>query len=490
MQLVMTSGLIVAAIAAALVALIGLATAVHSTRLRPHGYMHLIFYVMLLMVAVTSLLSGRNLNSLDLSSVDAGATGSHVQVMMQRLVSLVLLAVSGERIVSYLVRRDRPACGSPLLLAVFVLFWICTVAAPALFGAHPTLGHEYFYSLIIGIAAALTTPTERDLALNAVRDALLLFILVGLLPIPFKTTLVLQTAYAQGYLPGVPRLAGLAPHAVSLGALTQLFLLCLMVRPYPKAWLNRLAWTVGLTVIVLAQAKTSWICFVVCTGCVIVVRDGPTFWRRVGDPFRPAFGVTWITVFMAIVLTIALFLMFGHLGQRLSDFFSSSEGEQLASLTGRAKIWAVAIDVWQRNPVFGYGPNLWDDSFRAAIGMPFATHAHNELLDALSRSGTVGGAGLVIYATVLLVLSLRYARATDGLSLALFAILFLRSISEVPLILFGYGAELITPMLLIMTLSGAAAEARARRSSSKTATGLVVPARSARAGPLTSTPLR
>lgn len=486
-QFVMTSGLVVAAIAAALVAMIGLATAVHSTRLLPHGYMHLIFYAMLLVVVVTSVLSGRNMNDLDLSGTGNPAVSS-AQVMVQRLVSLVLLTVAGERIVSGFVGREPQARGSPLLLAAFVLFWICTVAAPALFGAHPALAHEYFYSLIIGVAAALTTPTERDLALKAARDALLLFILIGLVPIPLKSSLVLDTSYAQGFLPGVPRLAGLAPHPVSMGALTQLFLLCLMVRPYSRAWINRLAWMVGLAVLVLAQAKTSWICFIVCSGCVLLVRDGPRFWRRVGDPFRPEFGMAWISAFMAVVLGIALLLMFGHLDQKFADFFSSSEGQQLSSLTGRDKIWAIAYDVWQRNPVFGYGPNLWDDSFKAAIGMPFATHAHNELLDALSRSGTVGGAGLVIYSLVLLALSLRYARATDGLSLALFAILVLRSISEVPLILFGYGAELITPMLLIMTLSGAAAEARTRRGSKTASPGIA--ARSARPDSLASAPTR
>lgn len=264
-QFVMTSGLVVAAIAVALLALIGLAGAVHFTRLRPHGYMHLIFYVMLLMVAVTSILSGRNLNNLDLMG---DVALSQVQVMAQRLVSLALLTVAGERIVSHLVRREKTMVGSPTLLAAFVLFWICTVAAPALFGAYPKLSHEYVYSLIIGIAAALTVPLERDLALRGARDALFVFVLAGLAPIPFKTALVLQTSYAQGFLPGVPRFAGLAPHAVSMGALTQLFLLCLMVRPYPKVWLNRLAWVLGLTVIVLAQAKTSWVCFVVCTGCV------------------------------------------------------------------------------------------------------------------------------------------------------------------------------------------------------------------------------
>jgi hypothetical protein len=72
----------------------------------------------------------------------------------------------------------------------------------------------------------------------------------------------------------------------------------------------------------------------------------------------------------------------------------------------------------------------------------------------------VGAAALVFYALVLLVLSIRYARASGGLTLALFVALALRSISEVPLLLFGYGPELVTHVLLLMTLATAANDAR------------------------------
>ena len=88
--------------------------------------------------------------------------------------------------------------------------------------------------------------------------------------------------------------------------------------------------------------------------------------------------------------------------------------------------------------------------------MPNATDAHNQLLDTLARSGTVGAAGLVFYALTLLVLSVRYAKSTQGLSLALFLALALRSVSEVPLILLGSGSEFITHVILIITLASAA----------------------------------
>jgi len=463
-QAVTIAILVTGAVLAALSATAGMAGAVQLTARRSHGYMHLIFYAMLLMAALSNLLSGRDLSSHALSLTEPAALVRHPLVRLtQPLMSLLLLTIAGERIVTYWINRGKAAPASPVMLVAFILFWAGTVAAPALLGAHPQLSHDYVYPLVIGIAAVLVTGTERDLAWRAARNALLLFMVAGLVLIPLKPALVLDTSYGQGFLPGVPRLAGLAAHAVSMGVLAQLGLLCLLAHPYQRAWLNRLAWTIGLAVLFLAQSKTAWIAFVVCTACILAVRQGPSFWRRIGDPLRPELGVVSLLVFMAGVSAMAVLLMFGELDARLSSFFASAEGAQLASLTGRDQIWAIAYEEWQRNPVFGYGPTLWDASFRASIGMPNATHAHNQFMDTLSRSGSVGATALVLYALTLLVLSLRYARASGGLTLALFTALALRAMSEVPLLLFGYGTELVTHVLLLVTLAAATSEARAAK---------------------------
>jgi len=457
--------LVTGAILAALSASAGMAGAVELTARRSHGYMHVIFYVMLLMVALSNLLSGRDLSVHALSLTEPVALVRHPLVRLaQPLMSLLLLTIAGERIVARFLNRGKAAPAPPVILVSFILFWTATVAAPALLGAHRHLSHDYVYPLVIGVAAVLVSGMERDLALRAARNALLLFMAAGLLLIPLKPSLVLDTSYTQGFLPGVPRLSGLAAHAVSLGILAQLGLLCLLARPFERAWLNRLAWALGLAVLLLAQSKTSWIAFVICSLCLLAARQGPSFWRRVGDPLHPEVGIVSVLVFMAGVSALAVLLMFGELDARLSNFFASAEGAQLASLTGRDQIWAIAYEEWRRNPVFGYGPTLWDASFRASIGMPNATHAHNQFMDTLSRSGTVGATALVFYAVILLVLSLRYARASGGLTLALFVALALRSMSEVPLLLFGYGPELVTHVLLLMTLAAAASEARAARS--------------------------
>jgi len=463
-QPIVISVLVAGAILAALMAALGMAGAVHVTSRRAQGYMHFIFYAILLMVAMANLLSGRDLSSSNMKFDEVAVVVRHPLVsLMQPLASLLLLALAGERAITHWIRRDRAAQAPSALLIVFILFWGGTVAAPALLGAHPHLSHDYIYPLVIGFAAVLATATERDLAFGATRNALLLFLVAGLLLVPFKPSLVLDASYTQGLLPGVPRLAGLAPHAVSQGMLAQLGLLCLLARPFQRVWLNRLAWAVGLLVLFLAQSKTAWISFALCSACILVVRQGSSFMRRVGDPVRPEFGIVTLLGFMVAVVGAAALLMFGEIDARLSSFFDSAQGAQLASMTGRDQIWAIAYDEWQRNPLFGYGPTLWDASFREAIGMPNATHAHNQFMDTLSRSGTVGAAALVLYALVLLVLSIRYARASGGLTLALFVALTLRAISEVPLLLFGYGPELIAHVLLLMTLAAAVREARERK---------------------------
>ena len=455
--------LIAGAVLAALAATFGMAGAVHVTSRRARGYFHLVFYAILLAVVIATVLGDRDLAVVALSLAESPPTPRHpLLTIAQPLLSLLILTVAGERILTYWLRRDKTVRTPHFLLSMFVVFWLGTVAAPAMLGAHPQFSHEFVYPAVIAAAAVLASAVERDRAIAATRNALFLFMLAGLALVFIQPSKVLDASYSSGFLPGVPRFAGLAPHAVAMGLLTQLALLCLLAMPYRRVWLNRLAWIVGLSVLVLAQSKTAWIAFALCSCCVLVLRDGPGLWRRINDPLRPEFGMVLICGFVLALLASAALLIFGDIDDKVSGFFASTQGAQLMTLTGRDQIWAIAYDEWQRNPVFGYGPSLWDASFRASIGMPYATHGHNQFMDTLARSGTVGATALVLFASTLLVMSVWNARATGGLSLGLFIALALRSVGEVPLLLFGYGPELITLVLLLMTVASAPASAPVR----------------------------
>ncbi len=423
---------------------------------RPSSFLHWMLPAMLGLAALTTLLSGRDLSQLfaDLQS-GADLVRHPAVAWAQRAVSVLLLAVSAERIVSHVVLRKH--LPSTVLAWVFLAYWLATVACPAVFGSHPLIAHEYLYTLVIGLAAVLAGPADFDQIVGTARNALFAFLLAGFLLIPFDEPMVLDTSYTLGWLPGLPRMGGLAAHPVALAMLAQIALLCLWCKPFRRRWLTAAGWLVGGAALFLAQSKNAWVAFLLCGLCMLAVRQGASLWRRVGDPRSGGLGVVACGAVIAIALGLMGWILLGNAEDLAAGFFDSAEGAQLLSMTGRDRIWAVAIEEWQNNPLFGYGPGLWDAEYRASIGLLNATNAHNQFIDTLARCGTVGATALVLYAVVLLVLSLRYARATRGFSLALFLALALRSISEVPLLLYGYGTELFGHLLLIFTLASAAA---------------------------------
>jgi O-antigen ligase len=423
--------------------------------LRDNGYLNWVLPLMLAFAAVDVLLSGRDLSMMfaELAGI-AQANRNPIMPWLQRAVSLVLVIISIERIANHF-SQHRPVPSLPLAWA-YVAYWACTVAAPSLLGAHPQVSHEYTYALVIGFAALLATTQEIGRIVDGVRTALFLLVLLSVVLVPIWPSMVLDESYTQGLLPGVPRLGGVAPHPVAMGMYAQMFLLLLWARPFQRRWLTVLAWIIGLGVLFFAQSKTAWIAFILCSAAMFSIRTAPQMWKRISDPREGAFGIFACLIVMAVAAGVLGLALFADVGGAIDGFLDTSQGAQLMTMTGRDQIWAVAWETWNSHKLFGYGPSLFDDEFRLAVGMPNATNAHNQFMDTLARSGAVGAFALVVYALVLLALSLKYARRTGGLSVALFTALALRSISEVPLMLFGYGIEFVGHLLLVVTLAAAA----------------------------------
>lgn len=425
------------------------------------GLLHGVFPAMLLVGALAAATSGRDLTQSfsDLQAITEPARPT-ILVWVQRAVSLLLLLAALEQTLNHIALQRRTP--SPTLLAAFIAFWVGTIGAPAVLGAHPAISHELLYAPAVGIAACLVGASERDRILQAARNALMVLMLAGLLAVAIRPTLVLDPSYNAGLLPGVPRFAGLTAHAVTQGSLAQIATLLLWAFPYRHRWTNRAAWALTLGILLIAQSKAAWIACGVCLGVMALVRHGGGLRRGLADPRQSLSASLVLAGLAALVLASAVAVVVGEAGTRVSQFLESPEGARMASLTGRDRIWAIAAQEWSTHPVFGYGLTLWDAAYRARIDLPHATHAHNQFMDDAARAGSVGATMLVVYATVLLVMSVRYARATGGLSLALFLSLALRAVSEVPLTLLGYGSELFVHGLLLVLLAAAAGERPAR----------------------------
>jgi O-antigen ligase len=136
-----------------------------------------------------------------------------------------------------------------------------------------------------------------------------------------------------------------------------------------------------------------------------------------------------ITVMMTTV-TILGIVLFGDIGNQINMYFSSGAGADMMTMTGRDKIWAVALNEWHNNPMFGYGLTIWNEAYQAKIGIPGAVSAHNQFFQTLSSAGIIGVSGLFVYVTTLFWFSLKTAKSSQGLTIALFGVLIFRSISE------------------------------------------------------------
>ena len=140
-----------------------------------HGFLHWVMPAMLGMVALSALMSGRDLSQTFIELMSAGEPARGVVVVWaQRLVSVLLVGAAAERVINHVAQhRHLP---SPTLAIAFIFYWMATVAAPAFLGSHPLLSHEYLYTLVIGFAALLVTGSEVDRILSAARTALFAFI--------------------------------------------------------------------------------------------------------------------------------------------------------------------------------------------------------------------------------------------------------------------------------------------------------------------------
>lgn len=442
------------ALVAALVVVFVIALSIHWGNKRETGLVPYVFYPVLLQIAVTALLSNRDISGNEiLMGMQAVAARHPAGVWLGRLTSLFVIFACGERILHRLTSREKARPMPMLLFWALLLYFLSNIVSPALLGRHTDISHEYLYMFLAGYAALLMTRKEVDLSVISMRNATLLFLVLSVIVFAWKPNMVINRNY-HGLIPFLTvRYAGLANHANGLGPMVVVFLLCLWRKPYSWSSLNLFAWVLGLASLLLAQSKTNWIACILCFACIAWFGFRGQIKERLFDYRRPQLSIIGIFCFILLCTMGGLLLMFGGLDDKLAHFASSNEGFELLSLTGRDVIWQVAVQEWHKNPVFGYGLQIWDEAFRASIGMPYATHAHSQFYQSLASAGTVGVIGLLIYAAVLLYASARTASASQGLSMALFVLIASRSLSEVPLSLAGFAAEALTHLLLLIIVT-------------------------------------
>ena len=175
----------------------------------------------------------------------------------------------------------------------------------------------------------------------------------------------------------------------------------------------------------LAQSKTAWVAGFAAAGVLV--------WHRYTRWANGDFSAGFLLLLIAIMIGSTLLVFVVDPARIWERVALTQAGTDMQTLTGRAQIWAAALDAWRANPMFGYGPTAWGIEHRYQIGMPFAFSAHNQFLQTLSVAGLIGFIALITYFCLLGIGSWRAMASTRGVSMALFVLVAMRTLTETPL---------------------------------------------------------
>ena len=400
-------------------------------------------------MALTNLFSKRNLNSLGLDSNPVGDGGS---AWINRGLTAVLMAIAVAKIVEALYSRRRKRGAQVVLTAderanrrlfvAMVAYLVGSLALPMMFSANPGFVHDGIPAALAMVAVYTARRDSLDNFIAGAKWTLFIVMLGGLVVAAVHPDLAVETSYTAGWIPGLHlRLWGLAAHANALGALALYLILLLVLQPARRLSINLLMWGVVLLALLLAQSKTSWLSAVLVG--VVMLAYG---WGR--DPrggLRPSF----IIALLVGLAGFAAAMLFLDTSRLFDHFMDTDTGTRLTTLTGRTEIWTAAYNMWQDSPFFGYGLEAWAPLHRIQLGLPFATQAHNQLMQALALGGVFDLLPLLVYLGLLAAGAARAARRTRGVTLAFMVMFLFRGITEVPFD-FGLvtGSDVLAQLLL------------------------------------------
>lgn len=410
----------------------------------------LISPLILVAICVSAFLSGRDITNAEFEIATAAGNETPQLVWFLRLVTAIVLGICLARFVSASQRHEAmPREGRGLFLA-FLLFYATNFVLNNVFGAKWAFDQKLIYPVLVITAVYFSRNRNARLTADAVKVGLLLFCAASCAAIFLLPRAAVQRDYAN-VIPFVGfRLWGLGSNPNSTGPLALVLLLLLAWRPFRSRILQLLGYGTGAAVLILAQSKTAWLATAIAF---------PALWygqllyntARRGQSRTSAYPMRhFMRPILLCVLGLAgvAVLIYLDLHNPLTHV-SSSERAEITTLTGRTEIWAVALQTWKQNPLFGYGSAMWNDEFRRAVGMDFAYNAHNQFLQSLSVAGGLGLAGMLIYTFVLFRYAFAANTATRGLSLALFWVIFVRFFTEAPLNMAGiFSGEFVTHLLL------------------------------------------
>lgn len=328
----------------------------------------------------------------------------------------LLLALAG----AMLLRRRPPGPEGRALWLASLAPWAALLLA-GIFGTSPGLPPGMAVWPVLLTTLWLGRQDGMRDALGPLRDAMRVFCLANFAAVLLFPAWTLEPDYITTIIPSFPwRLHGLANHANALGPTLALGVLVELIAA-PRR--GRLAFVLLLgALLLMSQSKTSLVAFALAVPMPLLA----LLHARTG--IRPAPAVTVAILAWCLLTALAALAVAGSMAVHTGKL----PEEQLETLTGRTEIWRLILGFWKENPIFGFGPGLFDagmqETYQAALGWQ-VHHSHNQFVDLLGKSGLIG-----LFAWILLVATMVWSAARRPDSLArtapLIVLMLVSSMSE------------------------------------------------------------
>lgn len=396
-------------------------------------------------------LNARNLQYASLGAGFIESDRSSAYLWISRLTSIALVGLAIPYFVFKALQwfKHQRYISWPLFNIIF--FSLSCFLIPCFLGAVPYLDHRALYPVLMMVAIYLVTENGSESALVAIKWSVFIFLIISLAFLVVDYQRVMAPGY-RGWIPILnSRFWGLAPHANAIGPMAGLVVFLELLFPSRFRFVRFFIFTSAATVLILAQSKTSIAATVLGLFVIFYSRFGrlASERNRVGFVFHKGhlFLLVLGVFFAALILFSANVGLLNKISSRLDAVGVTSSVE---SMSGRTIIWEAALREYRNNPIFGYGPTLWDDNYRRAIGLNYAYHAHNQILQTMAASGTLGLLGLLAFLLFTMRRALETCRLTDGVSVAIVILVLFRMVTEVPLSPTGIGnGEMLSIIAMI-----------------------------------------
>jgi len=408
--------------------------------------------VLILGNALSVLLSGRAIYSQEEMALNPMLLAQDPEqgrgVWAGRLTSATILFVSLGEIFRWVTgRRKMPAVAKQLWLA-FLAFYIASYWVGVAFATSRDIQLSWVYAPIAFAALALLSQTGLN------KDALtkLEWVLVGILAASLLGAALLPgMTVERGYKSWIPgfnfRLYGFSDHANSLGIIAALAVI-LQLSPFVRKKPNFLFLGISLVALIFTQSKTAWV--VAFVGVVLVRFEDLRGQSRNATPGHLSMFMVAAGSLLTALALIGLMLSINYgLLERLLNF------QDAVTFTGRTRIWEISWNEFLKNPLFGYGPALWDLNYRYQNNFMAAGQAHNQFFQTVGQAGLLGLLSLAWYVYLMgrnCALSWRH---TSGLAGITFVSLLIRCFSESPMRLSGLSGMDAFVHLLAFTFAAA-----------------------------------